>query len=54
MTSFGNGLRVGRKTGTAQDDKWFNNIFIRRGLEDVKGAAGSKPAYASDFNVFLE
>jgi alpha-N-arabinofuranosidase len=41
---------VGRKTGTAQDDKWFNNIFIRRGLDRVKTA----PGYASDFNVFLE
>jgi hypothetical protein len=41
---------VGRKTGTAQDDKWFNNIFVRRGLDRVKTASG----YASDFNVFLE
>jgi hypothetical protein len=42
--------RVGRKTGTAQDDKWFNNIFVRRGLDQVKTA----PGYASGFNVFLE
>jgi len=41
---------VGRKTGTAQDDKWFNNIFVRRGLDRVKTASG----YASDYNVFLE
>jgi hypothetical protein len=41
---------VGRKTGTAQDDKWFNNIFVRQGLDRVKTA----PGYASDFNVFLE
>ena len=41
---------AGRKTGTAQDDKWFNNIFIRRGLDGVKTAQG----YASDYNVFLE
>jgi hypothetical protein len=41
---------VGRKTGTAQDDKWFNNIFVRKGLDDVKTA----PGYASDHNVFLE
>jgi hypothetical protein len=41
---------VGRKTGTAQDDKWYNNIFVRRGLDRVKPA----PGYASDFNVFLE
>jgi alpha-N-arabinofuranosidase len=41
---------VGRKTGTAQDDKWFNNIFIRQGLDKVKTASG----YVSDYNVFLE
>ena len=41
---------VGRKTGTARDDRWFNNIFVRRGLEGVKTAAG----YQSDYNVFLE
>jgi hypothetical protein len=41
---------VGRKTGTAQDDKWFNNIFVRQGLDRVKTASG----YASDYNVFLE
>lgn len=41
---------VGRKTGTAQDDKWFNNIFVRAGLDRVKAAEG----YASNYNVFLE
>ena len=41
---------VGRKTGTAQDEKWFNNIFIRQGLDDVKDA----PGYISDYNIFLE
>lgn len=41
---------VGRKTGTAQDDKWFNNIFVRQGLDQVKTA----PGYTSDYNVFLE
>jgi len=41
---------VGRKSGTAQDDKWFNNIFVIRGLDQVKTASG----YVSDFNVFLE
>ena len=41
---------VGRKTGTAQDDKWFNNIFVRQGLDKVKTASG----YVSDYNVFLE
>jgi len=41
---------VGRKSGTAQDDKWFNNIFVRQGLDQVKTASG----YTSDYNVFLE
>jgi hypothetical protein len=41
---------VGRKTGTAQDDKWFNNIFVRQGLDPVKAA----PGYVSDYNAFLE
>ncbi len=41
---------AGRKTGTAQDDKWYNNIFIRRGLDGVKRASG----YVSDYNIFLE
>jgi len=41
---------AGRKTGTAQDDLWFNNIFVRQGLDRVKTAQG----YRSDFNVFLE
>lgn len=41
---------VGRKTGTAQDERWYNNIFIRRGLDDVKDA----PGYDSDYNVFYD
>ena len=41
---------VGRKTGTAQDEKWFNNIFVRKGLDDVKNA----PGCTSDYNIFLE
>lgn len=41
---------AGRKTGTAQDDKWFNNIFVRQGLDRVKTA----PGYQSDHNAFLE
>jgi len=41
---------VERKHGIPQNDKWFNNIFIRRGLDGV----GKAPGYASDFNVFLE
>ncbi len=45
---------VGQRNTDLQNDKWFNNIFIRKGLEDVKGAEGSKPAYFADYNVFLE
>jgi len=41
---------VGIKTGTAKDEKWYNNIFIRHGLDDVKDA----PGYDSDYNVFYE
>jgi Right handed beta helix region len=41
---------IGRKTGTAQDDLWFNNLFVRQGLDNVKTA----PGYRSDYNVFLE
>jgi alpha-L-arabinofuranosidase len=41
---------AGRKTGTAQDDKWFNNLFVRQGLDRVKTA----PGYQSDHNAFLE
>jgi len=43
-------IAVGHKTGTAKDERWYNNIFIRRGLDDVKNA----PGYASDYNVFYE
>lgn len=42
--------QVARKQGVPQDDKWFNNVFIRRGLERVREASG----YVSDYNVFLE
>jgi hypothetical protein len=41
---------IGRKTGTAQDEKWFNNLFVCQGLDKVKTA----PGYVSDYNVFLE
>lgn len=43
-------IPTGRKTGTAQDDKWFNNIFVRQGLDRVKTA----PGYQSGHNAFLE
>jgi hypothetical protein len=41
---------VGRIEGVPQDDKWYGNVFVRRGLERVRNA----PGYASDWNVFLE
>jgi hypothetical protein len=41
---------VARKPGVPSDDKWFHNVFVRRGLDGVKKA----PGYASDYNVFLE
>jgi hypothetical protein len=40
---------VKTKVGIPQDDKWFNNIFVGRGLDAVKTATG----YAADNNVFL-
>jgi len=40
---------VKTKVGVPQDDKWFNNLFVGRGLDGVKTASG----YASDYNVFL-
>jgi hypothetical protein len=41
---------IGRKQGIPQHDKWFNNIFVRQGLDKVKDA----PGYTSDYNIFLE
>ncbi len=41
---------VARKVGIPSDDKWFNNIFIGRGLDGVKKASG----YASEGNVFWD
>ena len=43
-------IAEGAKTGTAKDERWYNNIFIRRGLDDVKTA----PGYESDYNIFYE
>lgn len=31
-------------------NQWFNNLFVGRGLDDVKAA----PGYRADFNVFLQ
>ena len=42
--------QVTRKHGIPRDDRWFNNVFVRRGLDRVRKADG----YASDYNVFLE
>ncbi len=41
---------IGKKSGTAQDEKWFYNIFVRHGLDQVEMASGN----VSDYNVFLE
>ncbi|MGA2257404.1 MAG: right-handed parallel beta-helix repeat-containing protein, partial [Thermoguttaceae bacterium] len=41
---------VGSKPGIPADDKWYNNVFVRRGLDRVKKAHG----YSSDYNVFME
>jgi hypothetical protein len=41
---------VARKVGIPSDDKWFNNIFVGRGLEGIKKASG----YVSEANVFWE
>jgi len=41
---------VDRKHGVPRDDKWFGNIFVRRGLDMVEKA----PGYVSDYNAFLE
>lgn len=42
-------IAVGRKAGTAQDDQWWSNVFVRSGLERVEKAAG----YRADWNVHL-
>ena len=41
---------LGRKAGAPADNKWYNNIFVRSGLDSVKKAEG----YQSDYNLFLE
>ena len=40
---------IGRKTGVPQNEKWFNNIFVRTGLSHVKSA----PGFAADYNLYL-
>lgn len=41
---------AGRKPGVPENNQWFNNLFVGRGLDDVKAA----PGYRADFNVFLQ
>ncbi|MHC4425842.1 MAG: right-handed parallel beta-helix repeat-containing protein [Planctomycetota bacterium] len=41
---------IGRKQGIPQHEKWFNNIFVRQGLDKVKDA----PGFTSDYNIFFE
>lgn len=41
---------LGSKAGAPADNKWYNNIFVRSGLDSVKKAEG----YQSDYNLFLE
>ena len=41
---------VGKKAGSLQDNKWLNNIFIKRGLDQITEA----PGHQVDYNVFLE
>ena len=43
-------IEVGRKPGIPQNEKWFNNIFIGRGLDECKETTGCQ----ADYNVFLE
>ena len=41
---------LGKKAVILREDKWYNNIFIKTGPDNVKEGEG----YESDFNVFLE
>lgn len=41
---------LGRKAVILREEKWYNNIFIKTGPDNVKEGEG----YESDFNVFLE
>ena len=43
-------IELEHKPVILKDDKWFNNIFIRNGLNEVPGGSG----FESDFNVFYE
>jgi hypothetical protein len=41
---------IGSKPGIPSDHKWFNNVFVRRGLKGVNKA----PGYSADYNVFMD
>jgi len=41
---------LGKKAVILREEKWYNNIFIKTGPDNVKEGEG----YESDFNVFLE
>jgi len=41
---------VGYKPGLPANNQWYNNLFVGRGLDDVKAA----PGYRADYNVFLQ
>lgn len=43
-------ILTGTRTGVPQNDKWYNNIFIRTGLSAVKDA----PGFVADGNLYLE
>jgi len=41
--------QVGRKPGVPQNDLWFNNLFVRTGLDRVQAT----PGFVADFNVYV-
>ena len=52
------GRVAGKKIATAAQDRWYNNVFIRTGLDRVEKTRGYKVEkvkdYRSDYNLFLE
>lgn len=43
-------IELEKKPVILRDDKWFNNIFVKKGLNKLPDA----PGYQADFNFFLE
>ena len=43
-------IHAGKKHGTAIDNKWYNNIYVRIGLDEARQTDG----YQADYNLFLE